>query len=184
MPSSHPSLGLPLLFISFFEYGTPPSRPPSLVCSLGWVITKTVQGRGARRPPKQCRPPIHHLTVIFVFLCFDVGGEGGEGRSSYKRSLFSPPRSFFPITYHFPAKSEVKLAAAEDAPPSPRLPCVTTCLPVFVALRLCPVCAASRAMKWTLTVCTPKVLGLVHAEKHSWGVLGVQSVTARPGPGG
>ena len=35
-------------------------------------------------------------------------------------------------------------------PPSPRLPCVTTCLPVFVAWRLCPVCAASRTPEFIL----------------------------------
>ena len=37
-------------------------------------------------------------------------------------------------------------------PPSPRLPCVTTCLPVFVAWRLCPVCAASRAPEFILII--------------------------------
>ena len=35
-------------------------------------------------------------------------------------------------------------------PPSPRLPCVTTCLSAFVAWRLCPVCAASRAPEFIL----------------------------------
>ena len=49
--------------------------------------------------------------------------------------------------------TELRLAAAsEDAAVAYgfRLPCVTTCLPVFVAWRLCPVCAASRAPEFIL----------------------------------
>ena len=48
------------------------------------------------------------------------------------------------------AQSQAGSPRRRRTPPSPRLPCVTTCLPVFVAWRLCPVCAASRAPEFIL----------------------------------
>ena len=46
--------------------------------------------------------------------------------------------------------TELRLTAASEDAVASRLPCVTTCLPVFVAWRLCPVCAASRAPEFIL----------------------------------